>query len=99
MSGSRLRPDGALLSWKFTNPRKVLADGLIPFFIDWGASPHPSQSAAAGLSLIDLRAEHPDAKRVEEMLHILGIRLPVQESSSPALIAIIEGPRGRVELR
>jgi hypothetical protein len=99
MSGSRRRPDGTLLSWRFTNPRTVLGDGVVPFFIDWNESPHPAQSAAPGLSLIDLRAEHPEAKRVQEMLHSLGIGLPVQEGSRPALIAIIEGPRGRVELR
>src|SRR5262245_63175436 len=36
MSGSRRRPDGVLLSWRYTDPETVLADGLVPFFIDWG---------------------------------------------------------------
>jgi len=98
-SGSRKRPDGVLLSWQYTNPQTVLADGIVPFFIDWGESPHPARTAAGGLSLIDLRAEHPDADRVQQMLRQLGLDLPVRRGSRPALIAVITGPNGRVELR
>jgi Glyoxalase-like domain len=99
ISGSRQRPDGVVLSWKYTNPQTVVADGIVPFFIDWGESPHPALTAARGLSLIQLRAEHPDADRVQQMLRHLGLDLPVQKGSRPALIAVVKGPRGRVELR
>jgi hypothetical protein len=99
MSGSRRRPDGVLLSWRYTDPQTVLADGLVPFFIDWGQSPHPARTAAAGAALIDLRAEHPDAQRVQRLLRELGLDLSVQQGAKPALIATINGPRGRVELR
>jgi hypothetical protein len=99
MVGSRRQSDEVLLSWRFTNPSTVVADGVVPFFIDWGESPHPARTAAGGLSLIDLRAEHPDAERVQQLLHRLGLNLPVQRGSRPALAAVINGPRGRVELR
>jgi Glyoxalase-like domain len=99
MSGSRRRTDGILLSWRYTDPQTVLADGLIPFFIDWGQSPHPARTAAQGASLIALRAEHPDAQRVQRLLNELGLDLPVQRGTAPALVAIIDSPRGRVELR
>jgi len=99
MSGSRRRPDGVLLSWRYTDPKTVLADGLVPFFIDWGQSPHPANTAAPGASLIALRAEHPDAQRVQRLLRELGLDLPVQSGATPALVAIIDSPRGRVELR
>ena len=56
MSGSRRRTDGVLLSWRYTDPQTVLADGLVPFFIDWGQSPHPARTAAQGASPIALRA-------------------------------------------
>ena len=46
MSGSRRRTDGVLLSWRYTDPQTVLADGLVPFFIDWGQSPHPARTQA-----------------------------------------------------
>jgi hypothetical protein len=76
-----------------------VADGLVPFFIDWGQSSHPAQTAARGGPLIDLRAEHPDPQRVERTLRQLGLDLPVQKGPAPALIAIIDSPRGHVELR
>jgi hypothetical protein len=97
--GSRRRPDGVLLSWRYTDPNTVVADGLVPFFIDWGSSPHPSATAARGASLVQVRGEHPDAERVRQLLEALGIDLRVQKGSSPAIVATVDGPRGRVELR
>jgi hypothetical protein len=98
-SGSRTRPDGIVLTWQFTDPFTVVADGIVPFFIDWGQTPHPALSGTRGLTLVDLRAEHPDSMPVQRMLNQLGFDLPVQRESAPQLIATITGPRGRVELR
>lgn len=97
--GSRRRPDGVLLSWRYTDPNVVEAGGLIPFFIDWGTSPHPSATAARGATLVSVRAEHPDAERTQKMLDALGLDLKVQKGSAPAIIATIDSNRGRVELR
>ena len=98
-SGSRRRPDGVQLLWRFTDPSAPVADGIVPFIIDWGNSLHPALSAPKGATLVSLRAEHPDVRPVSEMLGQLGLDLPVKRGQSPALIAVIEGPRGRVELR
>ena len=92
-------PDGVVLAWRYTDPRTVVADGLVPFVIDWGTTPHPAATAATGASLVALRAEHPDADRVRKMLDDLGIDLRVDKGSRAALVATINGPRGRVELR
>ena len=97
--GRRENPDGAALSWRFTDPYTVVADGLVPFFIDWGDSPHPSQRGAEGVTLISLRAEHPDPAPVQRMLSQLELDLPVQAGPEVALIADLACPRGRVELR
>jgi hypothetical protein len=97
--GSRRRPDGVMLAWRYTDPNTVVADRIVPFLIDWGTSPHPSASAARGARLIDVRAEHPDAERVQKMLDALALPLRVQKGAAPAIIATIDGPRGRVELR
>ena len=98
-SGSRRRPDGVELAWKFTDPWAPVADGIVPLFIDWGDSPHPAGTSAKGALLISLRAEHPDVQGVRGMLQRLGVDLPVEQGQSPTLVAVIEGPRGRVELR
>jgi hypothetical protein len=97
--GSRKRPDGVVLSWTYTDPRTVLANRLVPYLIDWGASPHPSATAAKGVTLISLRAEHPDAERVQGMLKQLGLDLAVTRGPAPSLIATFDSPKGRVELK
>jgi hypothetical protein len=88
-----------MLSWRYTDPNTVVADGVVPFFIDWGTSPHPSASSARGATLVRVSAEHPDAERTQTMLAALGLDLPVQKGATPAIVATIDSPRGRVELR
>jgi hypothetical protein len=99
MPGSRTRPDGVVLNWRYTDPNAVVADRLVPYFIDWGSSPHPAATAAKGARLTGLRAEHPDAARVQSVLDRLGLDLRVREGKRRALIATIDSPKGRVELR
>lgn len=97
-AGARRRADGVRLSWQLTDPDPLLAGGVIPFFIDWGESPHPSRSAALGASLVDLRVEHPDAEEVRRMLRVLDLDVAVTPAERAALIAVVEGRHGRVEL-
>ena len=98
-AGSRDRPDGVTLRWHLTNPFTVLGDGLVPFFIDWGDSPHPAGAAAQGANLVALRAAHPDPEGIRLMLEQLELELPLSLGPEPALVATIEGLKGRVELR
>lgn len=98
-SASRQRADGVRLSWSLTDPDPLVADGVIPFLIDWGDSPHPSRSAPQGATLVDLRIEHPDAAGVRRMLRALSLDVVVVAAESAAVVAVIEGRRGRVELR
>jgi hypothetical protein len=98
-SGSRSRPDGVVLSWQFTDPGMTMFDGIIPFFIEWATSTHPSATSAQGAKLLALRAEHPNPQLVQQTLDRLSLDLKVRQAGSAALVAIIDGPRGRVELR
>ena len=98
-AGGRRRTDGLLLSWKFTDPAVILFGGVVPFFIDWGATPHPATTATGGARLVGLRAEHPDAGGVRAAFAALGLEIPVAQGPAPALSATIETPRGIVELR
>ena len=97
--GQRTRSDGVTLSWHFTDPTVVSCDGLVPFLIDWGASPHPAMTAPSGGELLVLRLEHPDVASVEWRFRALGLDLPVSHGSVPALVATIRTRRGDVELR
>lgn len=97
--GSRRRPDGALLSWRLTVSPALTDGGIVPFFIDWGKTPHPAASLPKGCTLVALRAEHPDANRIRIELSALGMNLRVDTGPAPALIATIRTPHGDVELR
>jgi len=97
--GSRRLADGELLSWRLTDPRVREADGLVPFFIDWGSSPHPAASAPAGASLVALRGEHPDPGDAATLLGNLELDMPVTKGPRAALVAVLETAKGLVELR
>ena len=97
--GSRRRADGTVISWSFTDPAVVVAGGVVPFFIDWGTSPHPALSAARGAALIAFSAEHPDPRSVQDGLRALGLVLDVAHGREPALVATIRTRTGTVSLR
>ncbi|MEX2029507.1 MAG: VOC family protein [Anaerolineales bacterium] len=96
---SRLRPDGSELTWRMTDLFAPREGGVIPYFIDWGDSPHPAAGAPAGCVLLGLEAEHPNAVRVRGILTHLGLDLAVKVGPEPALIGTILSPRGEIELR
>lgn len=98
-AGSRRRPDGVLLSWRLTVSPALTSDGIVPFFIDWGETPHPAAPLPKGCVLVALRAEHPDADRVQAELATIGLNLRVNSGSAPAIIATIRTPKGDVEIR
>jgi catechol 2,3-dioxygenase-like lactoylglutathione lyase family enzyme len=99
IAGQRTRSDGVLLNWEFTDPVTTIADGLVPFFIDWGRSPHPATTSPSGLRLVALRGEHPQPHSVLDALSRLDIPLHVDYGPAPALIATLETSKGLVELR
>ena len=99
VAGNRKRPDGSLLAWEFTDPHVVVADGIVPFLIDWGSSRHPAASAPGGLAMAALRAEHPHPAGVRDLLKALDLKLPVTKGPRAALIAGLQTPKGFVELR
>jgi hypothetical protein len=96
---SRVRPDGVTLSWSLTDPRVVLEQGLVPFFIDWGKSPHPAETAAPRCQLLELRAEHPEPAGLLRTLRALDLGLRVSPGPRAALVALLQTPTGTVELR
>ena len=59
--------------WELTDPFADRAGGTLPFFIDWGASPHPAEAGPSGAQLLELRVEHPDAAAVATQLAALGV--------------------------
>lgn len=107
-SMARRSPTGAMLHWKLTVQATRFGDGLLPFVIDWGSTPHPSTSRAIhedesrpeverGI-LTTFSASHPDPEPVRVALEALGARLEVSKEPTARLRAEISGPKGRLEL-
>jgi hypothetical protein len=98
---SRKTPDGTELKWTLTRAPEPIGDGLVPFLIDWGNTPHPSDNAPGGCELVRLRAEHPDPHAVRDALLALDVDdLTLIPGPEPLLVAIIRTPSGEeVELR
>ncbi len=96
--GSRKQTDGALLTWKLSNPVADRESGILPFLIDWGQSPHPAHNTPKGCELLHLRAEHPEADRIQALLDQLNLELPLTKGEAPKLIAALRTPNGEIEL-
>jgi Glyoxalase-like domain len=99
---SRRRPGGETLSWRMTLGEETPDSNVIPFLIDWGATPaevHPAATSPPGLELVELRARHPEAGRIQVVLDALGVEIRIEEAAHAALEATLATPRGRVVLR
>lgn len=96
--GSRKRPDGQVLNWQTLNLEDN-RDGLLPFFIQWGAgSVHPSIDAPAGCTLRNFSVHGPKPEELASQFRQLGIGVQVAKGSKPELRAEIVGVHGRLEL-
>jgi hypothetical protein len=96
--GSRQSPDGTSLQWSMTDLMTDRDNGIVPFFIDWGDSPHPAESAPKGCLLKRLKAIHPEADRLTGILNHLGLDLIVEQGPAAKLVATIETPAGLVDI-
>jgi hypothetical protein len=95
----RVRPDGTALAWRLTLPSLDPGRLAIPFLIDWGTTPHPAAGAPGAASLASLHAEHPAPAALRATLAAMGVDLEVRDGPEPALLATLDGPRGRIVLR
>lgn len=95
----RQRPDGVILRWRLTRLPQLPFGGVVPFLIDWGDSPRPSADAPEGLRLVSLTVRHPAADLVRTALAALDVEPEVEEGAPPQLVAAIDSPKGRLELR
>ena len=94
---ARTRPDGVRLAWRLVFVDGHRFGGLVPFFIDWGGSPHPSATSGGALAWGGMTLEHPDAARLRTLLDALGgvpDGVRVAPGAAPRLVATWRGPRG-----
>jgi catechol 2,3-dioxygenase-like lactoylglutathione lyase family enzyme len=96
--GSRQRPSGQMLRWKALSLRND-ADGLLPFFIEWGKdSPHPASDAPAGCRIDRFELATPRQDEVRAVAERLGLGVSVASASKAGLRATLSGPKGKLSL-
>jgi len=96
--GSRARPDGKMLHWQTLNLEDD-HDGLIPFFIQWGAETvHPSVDAPKGCALESFAVVTPESTTWASAFRALGIDVEVASGKPAHLRAKIAGPKGPLTL-
>ena len=97
-SMQRRRPDGTLLQWKIVMLFGHDAGPLVPFFIEWGGTHHPTQELDEGCRLDRLVASHPDPTLVRGIYRTLGLDIAVETADRPGLQAVLDTPQGEVVL-
>jgi len=94
----RNRPDGVRIDWTILHLEHSRFGEAIPFVIDWGASPHPSESVPAGCQLRSFAVLHPEADELTRLYGALEIPVPVKRGAYPGFVAELATPNGDVVL-
>jgi hypothetical protein len=94
----RTRPDGVRLDWACLYIEDTVFGEMIPFAIDWKASPHPSASTPSGVTLREFTVLHPQAGALARIYGEMGIDVPVRLAAKAGFIALLTTPRGDVLL-
>ncbi|MFM8564200.1 MAG: VOC family protein [Acidimicrobiia bacterium] len=64
---SRRRIDGVVIEWDLTLGA-LPENGVVPFFIDWGRTEHPTHGLQVGGTLTRLGLHHPQPRSIDMML-------------------------------
>ena len=96
--GSRRRPDGSVLNWK-SLALKDDEHGVLPFFIEWGASTvHPSVDSPQGCGIDSLEITIPNPASLEILSKKAELNVAIAQSKVARLTAHLHGPAGSLVL-
>lgn len=94
-SGTRTQPNGNILKWQLTEPILDNENGIMPFFLNWGDTVHPSKTLPQAGKVLSFKAIHPNPSRIMNQLQKLGINLLVEKGERPSLEASIQTTSGK----
>ncbi len=98
--GSRNLPSGGQLQWDLIMPLSHPEVELLPFMVNWDKSKlHPTDVLKqTDCRLIELFGMHPTPEKFKNTFKQLDIDFRITKSSEVKLKAIIECPKGHVEI-
>lgn len=88
-ANSRITPQGHTLRWQGLYLDHELYRGLVPFYIDWMDSIHPSATAPAGAVVQDLFVVHPQPEGLRTIYAALDLDIPVHAGNRPAIVVTL----------
>lgn len=95
---SRRTPDGGLLRWRVLRLDGGRFGELVPFFIDWGDTPHPSRTTVRGCRLEAFEVAHPQRDELARIYRALELDIVPLPADEPGLRALLATPNGEVVL-
>jgi hypothetical protein len=85
-ANSRVTPHGHTLRWQGLYLDHEMYRGLVPFYIDWMDSMHPSATAPAGAVVEDVFVVHPQPQALRGIYAALGLDILVHAGNRPAIV-------------
>jgi hypothetical protein len=89
-----------LLQWHITvrTDGQRLFDGCLPTLIQWGPTHPTDHMPASGVTLHSLNVQHPQADTLRAAYLVLGWTAQVVAAGAPRLSAILQTPKGLIEI-
>ncbi|MFK8008592.1 MAG: VOC family protein [Saprospiraceae bacterium] len=95
-NGTRTKTDGNILKWQLTEPILENENGIMPFFLNWGETIHPSKTLPQAGEILSFKAIHPNPEFIRNQLEKLNINLLVEKGNDLHLEATIRTLRGDI---
>src|SRR5205085_6613197 len=98
-AASRMTPRG-LLAWQITvrDDGQRTFHGALPTLIEWGETHPASALPESGVTLQALAVTHPQAATLRNAYEAIDLQGVAVRDGNPDLCAVLETPRGRVQL-
>jgi hypothetical protein len=89
-----------LLQWRITvrPDGQRLFDGCLPTLIQWGSTHPTDRMSASGVTLHSLRVQHPQADTLRAAYQAIGWAAQAVDAGAPRLSAILQTPKGLIEI-
>lgn len=97
-AGSRAAPDGSVIAWTALFTAGHEYGDQVPFFIDWGETPHPSTTSARGLELLSFEVVHPEPDRLSDLYRRIGVSVEVVRGAVAGFRLRMRTPKGEQAL-
>ena len=97
--GQRKMSNGKILTWEMILPLATPAVEIVPFMTDWRNSEvHPTDAMTEECTFVGFKFTHPNPEIVIEVLNELGMNAEVEKGEKVEIKAVINSPKGIVEI-